>query len=63
MAKKISKTPEIRIANKSMKIKRQLIAIAKNYNMTYGEFWRNKIIQMIETYPEHMKVYIEDDGC
>jgi len=52
---KDSKTPKFIIANNNLALKRDIINIAGNLGLTYTQFLRGKIIEIRNSYPEHMK--------
>lgn len=64
MSKKQSKTPELRIMNTNMKLKRQLINVARNQQMTLTTFTLYHLRKIIAGYPDTEKRSEEDDdGC
>lgn len=56
--------PNFRIKNASMKLKRELIGIAKSEGKTLSQFCREHLSKVRNAYPESARNYQDDDdGC
>lgn len=53
--------PEFRITGVSEKMKREAFNIADNIGITTSAFLKQKIREIIDSYPEHMKQPIKKD--
>lgn len=60
---KESLTPELRIYNTNIKIKRELMSIAKSEGMTLTKFVMKTMKEKAATFPAAAKNYLDDDGC
>jgi fructose-1,6-bisphosphatase len=58
-----TKTGEFRITNTNLKLKREIINIAKANQMTYSQWCRSVLIKARDAASEQERNYSEDDGC
>lgn len=48
-------TPTFIITNNDLKLKREIINIADHLGIPYSQFVRNKLKEIRDSFPEHMK--------
>jgi hypothetical protein len=56
-------SPDICIRNKNLKLKREIVSIAKSTGLTLSQFCRRELMKIAASYPDAAKNYRDDDDC